>query len=431
MPRRRDFLKVAAGGAALLATGCHKRRSAPPTKAAPSGRAPLPPGSKPRYFVQLLLSGGHDTVYTTDPKTRSEVQAGIDLPADNKIAEAAALRLGPNFAPLARWGHRIALVNGVQVGTANHDTGLKQFFRLKTNVDARMPTAFDLIGQERERDGQPLGAVYLNITNRVLHSPGYFGYPDRFYYGQHTLFDAAAEARPGDLERLARVMRTQADSLRRRGASSREALATMAHLRQAGAFFDRVAHVPKFEAVQVSTDYTSQSMAQSLQRATWLIENDLTRCILVDVGLLGWDTHQRNAARQTEITGEFVHHLDWFLDQLSRRKNAHGILADQTLIVGGSDLGRFPRLNDMLGKDHLPQTAYFFVGPGVQGGHVFGQTGHEMEGVPVSVTTGRPPAKGAGRMLVLDDIGTTVLHIAGLAPERHGYTGQVLEFLLS
>ena len=429
MPRRRDFLKVAAGGAALLAAGCHKRRRSAPPRPAPTGRAPLPPGSKPRYFVQLLLSGGHDTVYTTDPKTRSEVQAGIDLPTDNKIAEAASLRLGPNFAPLARWAHRIAVVNGVQVGTANHGTGLKQFFRLKTNVDARMPTAFDLIGQERAQ--QPLGAVYLNITNRVLHSPGYFGYPDRFYYGDHTVFDAAAEARPDDLERLGKVMRNQADSLKRRGASSREALATMAHLRQAGAFFDKVAHVPKFKPEQVATDYTSQSMAQSLQRAAWLIENDLARCMLIDLGLLGWDTHQRNAARQAEITTAFVHHLDGFLHTLSTRKNQHGILADQTLMVGGSDLGRFPRLNDMLGKDHLPQTAYFFVGPGVRGGHAFGQTGDEMEGVPVSVATGRPPTKGAGRMLVLDDIGTTTLYLAGLAPERHGYTGQVLEFLLS
>jgi hypothetical protein len=384
-------------------------------------------GERPRYYVQLLLSGGHDPVYTTDPKARGDVRAGVDLPSDNQIVEASRLRLGPHFAPLARFADRLTLVNGIQVGTANHETGLKQFVRLKTNVAERMPGALDIIGRQR-RQGQPVGAVQLGLFHRVQHTPGYLGNPDRFYYGERTIWEAMAEADPEELGSLAQVLAGQAKSMRRRGLS-REGQATAEHVEQAAALLARASQVEPFEYVS-EDDYTSQTMADGLRRALWLLENDLTCGVLVDLGLLGWDTHQRNAARQTEQNGHFVRHFSWFLGQLAARKNQHGVLADQTVVVAGSDLGRFPRLNDMLGKDHLPQTSFFFSGPGLAAGQVFGQTGAEMEAHPVSLSTGRAAGR-AGRQLILDDVGATLMVLAGLDPQRYGYSGAVLDFLLA
>ena len=386
-------------------------------------------GERPRYYVQLLLSGGHDPVYTTDPKARGDVRAGVDLPSDNRIVEAARLRLGPHFAPLSRFADRLALVNGIQVGTANHETGLKQFVRLKTNVAERMPGALDIIGRQR-RQGQPVGAVQLGLFHRVQHTPGYLGNPDRFYYGERTIWEAMADADAEELERLAQVLAGQARSMRKSGLS-REAQATAEHVEQAAALLARAAQVEPFEYANDEEDYTSQAMADGLRRALWLLENDLTCGVLVDLGLLGWDTHQRNAARQADLNGHFVRHFAWFLDALAKRKNQHGTLADQTVVVAGSDLGRFPRLNDMLGKDHLPQTAFFFSGPGISTGNVFGQTGAEMEAHPVSLSTGRAAGRSAGRQLILDDVGATLMVLAGLDPQRYGYSGAVLDFLLA
>jgi len=388
---------------------------------------------RPRYYVQLLLSGGHDTVYTTDPKTRGEVRADIDLPQDNRIVEAAGLRFGPGFAPLSRFAGRLAFLNGVQVGTANHETGLKQFVRLKTNVAERMPGVLDIIGRQRKQE-QPVGSIHLGLLHRVQHTPSYLGAPDRFYYGERTIWDAMAEAQPEELEQLAAVLQRQGQSLRKRGggALSREGQSTSDHLEQAAALISRVAQVPAFElAPGADMDYAAQAMAEGLQRAVWLIENDLTCCVFVDLGLLGWDTHQRNAARQNEINGHFVRHFTWFLDALAARKNAHGNLAEQTAVIAGSDLGRFPRLNDMLGKDHLPQTAYFFAGPGIARGRAFGQTGPEMEANPISLSSGGSPGRTSGREIILDDIGATMMVLAGLDPQRYGYDGAVLDFLLT
>jgi hypothetical protein len=89
--------------------------------------------------------GGHDPVYTTDPKTSGEVTHGVDLRQENRMVEAGKLRLGPHLAPLARFADRLSFVNGIQVDTPSHETGLEQFVRLKTN-----PTAAEIRSLEME-----------------------------------------------------------------------------------------------------------------------------------------------------------------------------------------------------------------------------------------------------------------------------------------
>ncbi|MEO8699413.1 MAG: DUF1501 domain-containing protein [Kofleriaceae bacterium] len=414
MPTRRDIVKLGAGWLAASLLGCNK----------PVSRA-VPANDRTRYWVLILLSGGHDTIYTTDPKTTGDVDAMVTLPTDNQITDTV-VRFGPHFAPLARWAPKVAVLNGVQVRTANHDTGQRQFFHLKTNIVDGMPTVLDAIATRRT--GQPLGVASINLSSRVMHSPSYIGTADKFYFGDADIFDQIARANPQELAALAKVYRAQAGTVGRSGASWRESATTTRYLREVADFFERVADVPPLVSRERSSDYVAQSMAESLDRALWLIENDLTTGVILDLGLLGWDTHIRNESKQREMSGNFATYLDDFFTQLHARKNAHGVLADRTVSVVGSELGRFPRQNDMLGKDHLPQTSFMFMGPGIRGGRVFGKTGKQMEGLPISYSTGDVAA--SGRVPLLDDVGTTLLRLAGMDPERYGYGGRACEFLL-
>jgi uncharacterized protein (DUF1501 family) len=423
VPTRRDIVKLALGTAAWLtgtSLGC--RDSQPTGRSA--GHAAS--ASRPRYWVLMLLSGGHDTLYTTDPKTAREVDGIVTLPGDNQVTRAGGLRLGPHFAPLARWASELTILNGVQVRTVNHDTGQKQFFHLKTNIADMMPSVLDVVATRRT--GQPLGVAYLNLSSRAMHSPAYFGTADPFYYGKGDVFEQVARARPDELAALARVLRRQAHDLGRSGPAWREAEQSAAYLSEVADFFEHAAGVPPLVVTERSTDYVAQSMAESLERAVWLIEHDLCCGVVLDLGLLGWDTHIRNESKQGEMNESFVKLFDDYLADLHARKNRHGLLADQTLTVVGSELGRFPHQNDMLGKDHLPQTSFLFAGPGIRPGRSFGQTGRRMEGLPIAYGSGEPAA--AGRVPLLDDVGATVLRLAGLDPERYGYSGQVCEFLL-
>jgi len=416
-------VKLALGtGAWLAATslgcGSKKKQQQPEPKATAQ--------AAPRYWVHILLSGGHDTLYTTDPKQPADVDGIVTLPTENKVTTAGELRLGPHFASLSRWASELTVLNGVQVRTVNHDTGQKQFFHLKTNITDVMPGALDLIATRR--DGQPLGVAYVNLSARSMHSPAYFGTADQFYFGKGDVFEQVASATPDELGALARVLRRQASDVGRSAAGWREAEQTAIYLREAADFFERVAGVPQLTVAQRSTDYVTQVMAESLERALWLIENDLCCGVVLDLGLLGWDTHIRNESKQTEMNGNFARFFDEYMDELHARKNRHGVLAQRTLTMVGSELGRFPRQNDMLGKDHLPQTSFLLAGPGIRAGKQFGRTGRRMEGLPIAYRDGAPAE--SGRVPLLDDVGATMLRLAGLDPERYGYSGKVCDFLL-
>jgi hypothetical protein len=420
VPTRRDIVKLALGTGAWLAgasLGCKE-----PQRTERAAVAPL----HPRYWIQILLSGGHDTLYTTDAKLAGEVDSMVTLPRENRIVGAGEHRLGPHFAPLSRWASELTVLNGVQVRTVNHETGQKQFLHLKTNIIDTMPSALDLIATHRT--GQPLGVAYLNLSSRVMHSPAYFGTADQFYFGKGDVFEQVARASPAELASLAKVYRQQASRLARSGPGWREAAQSAVYLREVADFFERVATVRPLVSTERSTDYVAQSMAESFDRALWLIENDLCAGVVLDLGVLGWDTHINNEAKQAEMNGTFARLFDDYLADLHVRKNRHGVLSDQTVTVVGSELGRFPRQNDMLGKDHLPQTSFVFAGPGIRPGKSFGKTGRRMEGLPIEYRSGEPAA--SGRVPFLDDVGATLLHLAGLDPERYGHSGKICEFLL-
>ncbi|MBA3395935.1 MAG: DUF1501 domain-containing protein [Deltaproteobacteria bacterium] len=384
----------------------------------------------PRYWVQILLSGGHDTLYTTDPKSTPEVDSMVSLPSDPRVVTTGAgtgeIRLGPHFAPLARWGSELTVLNGVQVRTVNHDTGHKQFTHLKTNIVDGMPTALDLIATHRT--GQPLGVAYLNLSSRIMHSPAYFGTADAFYFGKGDIFEQVARSSPDELAALAKALRRQASDLSRSSPGWREAEQSARYLGEVADFFEQVAVVPRMEIAESSADYVAQTMSESFDRALWLLEHDLCCGVVVDLGLLGWDSHVRNETKQAEMNGHFVQFFDDYMAALRARKNRHGVLADRTVTIVGSELGRFPHQNDMLGKDHLPQTSFLMAGPGIRPGKSFGKTGRRMEGLPISYKTGEAGA--AGRVPFLDDLGATMLHLGGLDPERYGYSGRICDFLL-
>jgi hypothetical protein len=285
VPTRRDILKLALGtGAGLAGTslglGCGSKPPAPRIVQAP----------RPRYWVLILLSGGHDTLYTTDPKTASEVDDLVTLPTENRVVTAGELRLGPHFAPLSRWASELTVLNGVQVRTVNHDTGQKQFFHLKTNIVDMMPSVLDVVATRRS--GQPLGVAYINLSSRVMHSPAYFGTADQFYFGKGDIFEQVARASPDELRTLSQVLRRQAGDIGRSGPAWREAEQTATYLAEVAEFFDHVAKVPPLVIAERSTDYVAQGMAESLDRALWLIEHDLCCGVVLDLGLARRDERE-------------------------------------------------------------------------------------------------------------------------------------------
>src|SRR5581483_5302373 len=125
----------------------------------------------PRYFVTIFLRGGIDAVYTTDPKTAKDVDARVDVPYTvDGIVDAGTLQLGPHFRPLAKYASEMCILRGVQVATANHESGAYQIMRMRTAVQPNMPSLHDIIGSHRE--DQPLASVTMGKLASFEFTPG-------------------------------------------------------------------------------------------------------------------------------------------------------------------------------------------------------------------------------------------------------------------
>jgi uncharacterized protein (DUF1501 family) len=396
--RRRDLLRAGIAAVACVALGDRTPLLAATRRA-----------TSPRYFLSLFLSGGIDAVFTTDPKTRADVEAWVDVPyAPSAIVDAGGLRLGPHFAPLAKHAPRMAIVNGVQVRTANHNTGREQLLRMRTGTRAEMPTIMQAIGLRK-------------TTQAVGCMSWQYGLPQ-----MQALFD---ETSPEDLARIAAGLRKQ-DGLAALGAEGR---ATLDDAFEAATLCERLAKTPRLKLETWSADADAQKLAASLQRVLWVFENDLSRAFELNVGGIEqpWDTHSFNTERQTKMA-KLVPMVARFFAELASRKTTRGALADETLAVMGSEIGRYPGVNGQQGKDHMPEVPLVFFGAGVDAGTkgaAYGRTGKKMESLAVSLRTGKDEA--GGHTIVLDDLGTTLLHVAGIAdPSVFGYRGRVLAFLV-
>lgn len=407
---RREALSLLAGAAVASRLGVRRARAQPSV-------------SKPKYFLQILLAGGIDAIFTTDPKSRTEVEAAVDLPyRSNDIIAAGSSHFGPHFAPFAPWAKRMAVVNGVFVNTANHTTGIEQFARLKTGTQSSMPLLSDIIGTTRTT--QAVGALdtrWLSSLSMTINPPWMNERDDLFGRMAKMSNDELATASAALLARSRQISRTTPE-----GASVADSFEQAARVYQ---IFGR----QRFVENTWSADAVQQRIAVQLQRAAWAIRNDVARSIFLgfgDVDVHPWDTHNYNSTRQGLASGRVIPMIARLFEQLSTIETPGGRLLDDIVIVIGSELGRFPRLNSFYGKDHLPEAPLVVMGPGVKVGRTYGATGRWMEALPISRRTGEP-TKENGERITLDDLGASILHLFGFSdPTIVGYSSRLLPFLV-
>ena len=409
MLNRRDVLK------ALAATSVGALLPRPQGAAASGGAHHA--DDRPRYHVFIFLSGGADAVYTADPRTKSEVAAEIDVPygADAIKSFGKDVRVGPHLGMLGDHVRDLAIVKGVHTHVLNHVSGTHQFLRLRIG-GADTPSICSVLASQR--DTQAVGELYISFSGFDTFVPRFLGSAESSE--GPDFFELLDQTSPEDLKRLAKIYRRQHDELARDRAARPEQVGTATNLDECSRLFDRVAQSPHFKA----EDWGPSDAGPDFQRALWALENDLACSVFI--AHRGWDTHNDNAAHQTVRANKLYPVLARFMSELKTRRNRFGTLWDNTVLLFGSELGRFPRLNKMLGKDHFPEAPYILAGKGIKPG-VYGATGKELEALPISFDTGR--AKHGGDKVSLNDLSATMLARSGINPLVYGYTGRQLSFL--
>ena len=145
---------------------------------------------------------------------------------------------------------------------------------------------------------------------------------------------------------------------------------------------------PSMKAFDISQEpdtmreaYGKSQFAAGCLLARRLVEAGVT---FIEIDLGGWDTHQDNFERTTELAGQ----VDQPFAQLIADLKQRGML-DSTLIMWMGEFGRTPQINARGGRDHFPKAFNaLLAGGGIRGGQVIGETdksGVEVVSHPVGV----------------------------------------------
>jgi uncharacterized protein (DUF1501 family) len=131
-----------------------------------------------------------------------------------------------------------------------------------------------------------------------------------------------------------------------------------------------------------------------------------------------WDTHQDNMVLQSENFASLFNYLLVLMDTLAVNPgtSAGATLADETLVVVLSEMGRTPQLNSEAGRDHWPCTSMLLVGPGVAGGRVIGEYDDFFYGGPIDATSGESSSD--GMFMTSANVGASLIQLADVDPEE-------------
>lgn len=398
--RRRDFLKIGAGGLLGLGLADALRATA--------RAAERPPATG---VIQIWLSGGPATIDMWDPKP----DAPEEIRGEFRAIPTAApgVTIGEHMPGLAKVMDRCALVRSLGHTITAHGPGA---IYMTTGNRPSPALDYPALGSLAakvlpSRPGMPPYVTFAELRSGIDAGFGYLG-PEFAAFevegdaGRGTLQAQGVSLPPGfalrDLE--------DRDGLRGRfdaGLKALDATDAMAGLdgfhRQAVEILrsDRVRSALDLgrERDALRDDYGRNPLGQGALAARRLIEAGAR---FVTLGVTGWDTHANNfGALRTQMLPP----LDRALSALIRDLESRGLL-DETIVVCAGEFGRTPRVNGAAGRDHWSRAmCALLAGGGFPGGSVYGAT--DARGMAPVVDACSP-----------DDLAATIFRRLGIAPSR-------------
>ena len=379
---RRNFLQLGAGAALSFGFASPFAARGAFARAAAGGKGKA--GAKTpqaRACVLLYMEGGPSQLDTFDPKPGQKTGG----PFKAIESSVSGIRISEHLPQLARQMKRLCLIRSLTSKEGNHD-----------RARHLMHTGYPPQGGV---DHPAFGSV-VALTRNLRSVPGYvaIGGPGEdagFLDASYSPFPVLDPTKPtrnlglaggvdeGRFDARLELWRTlQADFATDHPgvlASGQRAVGEQAvslmHSASVAAF-DITGEPDKIRAI-----YGDSPFAAGCIMARRLVSAGIP---FVEVLLKGWDTHDNNFPRVTDLSATLDRSMSALLDDLA----SWGLL-DTTMVVWMGDFGRTPTINDRGGRDHFPTASNIVLaGGGVKGGQVIGETnadGTEIVTRPVSV----------------------------------------------
>ncbi len=345
----------------------------------------------------LWMSGGPAQTDTFDLKPDHE-NGGEFKEIETNVG---GLRFSEHLPKLAKFGHRLAVVRGLNTKEGDHGRGT---YLMRTGQKPLSPIKHPSIGASLAKQlGSQTAKVglpgYISVGpfrafNQEAFGPGFLG--PRFgplIVGAADVAGAMANGADGypqlrvkDLahaaditqkrveQRLGLWKRLQSDfiSTHQVGAPKTHNMVYESAVRLMNSE-DAAAFDLADEPDKVREAYGASVFGQGCLLAHRLIERGVP-FIEVSLGTnsggAGWDTHSDNFNQVRQLSGD----LDAGWSTLMKELDERGLL-DSTTILWMGEFGRTPRINGGAGRDHFPNAwSCVLAGGGVAGGQSYGKT---------------------------------------------------------
>ena len=436
--KRRNFLQL------LAATGL----TAQMPLWAPKAHAAAPD----KFLVVVNASGGWDPTSICDPKglnaawaDRSDRYGGsvnsVDLDANKAFGnirwsaipdgvsndDAVRLRINDQFDQFFNtYGNRMTVINGINTGTNNHDTGNR--FVWSGEEETGYPS---LAATFAAATAPTLPLAYISnggydftdalVARARASSAGFVtevADPNRLYEDIGFLYrtldrstDLHSHVRDAQAARIARQLRNE--PLPQRRAQLQRLLAIRGETSNLGELNVQL------EAIQANVlrdDHWNVNRSNSLKSQAEVVVAAMAAGLSASANLNigGFDTHGNHDANAYPQLGDMLEGVHFLMAALQ-----FAGIADRTTVVLGSDFGRTPYYNSGNGKDHWPVTSMIVLHPNTTGGRVFGQSTDAFMAQALNTTTGQADA--SGREMTPAHVNRALREMLGIA--NAGITG--------
>lgn len=358
---RRDFLKLAGACGLAVMTPMGARGQMDP--------GPADDGGGP-FWLFVHAGGGWDPTSMCDPKGRAseEEDDPMNMYFTDDIGEAGNIRYAPvgyNAEFFQKHFNRTLVLNGVDTQTNNHDAGVRHTWSGKLSegypalaaliagqVAGTRPMAFISNGGYDNTGGlvAPTRTGNIGALNRIAYPNSINGNPDVTFHSDTTMgrVRAALARRRGYLERSHNLPRAM------------EGINALYTARSSQSEVKRLSEYLPAEFDRAALNRQAQ-VAMASFRAGVAKTANLT--------LGGFDTHANHDNSHIPRLAELLRGVDFAWDEAERQG-----IADDLIVVVGSDFGRTPGYNNGNGKDHWSITSMLLMGAGIPGNKVIGRT---------------------------------------------------------
>jgi hypothetical protein len=410
MTTRRQFMLGSLGLGGLASLGAFPGRAGAAT---------------PNRLVVYFAYGGWDPTYLFDAKPDSDK---VDTPSGDWITHGNLTlwdtgNMSASHDFLAEWNDRIAVVNGVSVNSLVHEECARRLLTgtsaakvpdvaslVASQLGSERPVPYFTLGANARTHGLEAQAATLGWSNQLQSLVT----PELAWPTDHRRLAPSAD-QDADVQAYLRQRAQQLGAVRTSAGSNAIRLADYAES------LDRAEQIRAFapgsflEDYRLFTDYDISGHA-----AAALAEGFSQTVFMSDQGY--WDTHSGNSQQSSLFNGLFRNLAD-LMDALV----VAGI-ADDTLVLVVSEMGRTPLINSLGGKDHWPFTSTMLIGTSVES-RVVAATDSTLRQVPVDTAGGE--VSDGGRALQTSDILATVTQLVGLDPSEHYPDAEVLHAVVA